>query len=281
MTDENNLSEELRSLLCQYFQTKIRLEIRNEYKLAEELGKFAADKGCDSLDFSDMSAIVPTLVRVLWDMVMERVVEPELGIPSNPPGDAGIKALRRTEYGKQLLQGLPIDRPNKYLDHLKSRVPDIDPQIIVYVRESLRSYNLGCYFASSVMLGVASERLFELLIDAYADAIQDSTKQDRFRRKVAGKGISQQYQEFKKKLPDLVGSNGITAGDGPSTTRFRREFRHAVEITLDSIRSYRDYAAHPRDGEVPPHIIMCNLNAFPLFCQRLYQAIEWLGKNVV
>ena len=52
-------------------------------------------------------------------------------------------------------------------------------------------------------------------------------------------------------------------------------------VAFDILRSYRDYAAHPRDGEVPRHIIMCNLNAFPLFCQRVYQAIEWLGVNGV
>lgn len=253
--------EELRDFLRQYFQNRPSLTIDHNTNLLETLRKFAKENGleCPIQDTKECWKVRSKL----WDMVMERIIEPTWfeGSPYF------IDGFMLTEYGQELLKGLPIDRPNQYLDYLKSQVPNIDSQIVVYVRESLVSYNLGCYFAASVMLGVAAERLFELLIDA------------QFKRKTVGRGISQQYDEFKKKLSGLVGSNGITAGDGPSTTRFRQEFKHAVEITFDSIRSYRDYAAHPRNGTVPRHVIKGNLDAFPLFCQRLYQAIEWLNKN--
>ena len=274
MLDDNSKSENLRDFLRQYFQNRPSLDVCSDSDLLKTLRDFANESGveCPIRDYNECSRVMPRL----WDMVMERIIEPRWsgGLASH------ITGFGLTEYGQKLLEGLPIDRPNQYLDYLRSRVQNIDPQIIVYVRESLISYNRGCYFATTVMLGVASETLFELLIDAYAKTIQDQVKQESFRRKMERSGISQQYNEFKKKLPDLVGRNGITAGDRPSTTRFRQEFKHAIEITFDTLRSYRDYAAHPRDGEVPRHIIMCNLNAFPLFCQRLYQAIEWLKRKV-
>ena len=275
MLDEDNTSEELREFLCQYFRNRTRLEFNNTIKPFRELESFAEREGIDSFNFSDESTESMT-TAALWDMVMGQVIKPVFKLRTADPGICGF---RLTKYGEQLLQGLPIDRPNKYIDYLESQVPNIDSQIIAYVRESLHSYNLGCYFAASVMLGVAAERLFELLVDAYTNSIQNPNAQQQFRQRTANRGISQQYDEFKKKLPDLVGSNGITAEDGPSATRFRQEFKHAIGITFDLIRSYRDYAAHPRDGEVPRHIIKGNLDAFPLFCQRLYQAIEWLGGN--
>ena len=99
---------------------------------------------------------------------------------------------------------------------------------------------------------------------------------------VANSGISQQYDKFvKKKLSDLTGTSGITAADSSSTKRLRKNFEHAIKVTFDCIRSYRDYAAHPRDSVVPRHIIKGHLEAFPLFCQRVYEAIEWLHKNKI
>jgi len=136
-------------------------------------------------------------------------------------------------------------------------------------------------FFKTYLLGVAAEKLFELLISAYTNAIQSLNAKQKFQKMVAKSGISQQYDEFKKKIPDLTGKNGITASDPPSTKRLRENFKHAIEITFDSIRSYRDYAAHPRNGVVPRHIIKGHLEAFPLFCQRVYEAIEWLDKNKV
>ena len=259
MTNGNTSREEIRNFLCKYFQNSPRLDAdqsnqKNDFKKA----------GLESINFS-----YEEIMSELWDMVMERIIEPIW-----QGAYRGLNHFILTRYGKELLESLPIDCPNDYIDYLKSQVPKIDSQVIVYVRESLHSYNLQCYFAASVMLGVAAERLFELLMDAYTNAVQDPNAKRQFQQRTTGRGINQQYAEFKKKLPDLIGSNRLTA-------RFRDEFRHAIEITFDSIRSYRDYAAHPRNGVVPRHIIKGNLEAFPLFCSRLYQVIEFLRQNPV
>lgn len=154
------MPEALRDLLDRYFLQNKNLKIVDLDKpLLEKLQSFAKDEALE-VDIPQNKQILHT---ILWDMVMERVTQPtfdENRIYSN------ITGFQLTEYGEKLLQGLPIDRPNQYLDYLKSKVPTIqfDPQIIVYVRENLACYNLSCYFASSVMLGVAAEKLFELLI---------------------------------------------------------------------------------------------------------------------
>ena len=211
-------------------------------------------------------------------MVMERVIQPTFDEAMNNTS-LSITSFQLTEYGEKFLQGLPIDRPNQYLNHLKSEVPNIDQRILVYVRESLDCYNLGCYFASSVMLGVATETLFELLLDAYTKSkfLPTEKAQEQFKGKTEGKSISIQYDEFKKKLPDLTGKNGIEAADSTATRYLREDFKHAIEITFNCILSYRNYAAHPRsNGVVPRHIIMGHLNAFPPFCSHIYQAIDYL-----
>ena len=266
-----NETETLRDLLDHYFRHHQKLNILDIENSKKELQKFAGEQDVE-IDRINMST--EKIRSTLWDMVMERIIQPSI------IGAVGIDAFNLTEYGENFLQGLPIDRPNQYLDCLKSKVPNIDKRIPVYVRESLDCYNLGCYFASSVMLGVATETLFELLIDAYTKYIPDQNKQTQFKQKTEGKSIRFQYDEFKKKLPDLTGKNGIEADDSTATRYLREDFKHGIEITLKSILSYRNYAAHPRiNGVVPRHIIMGHLLAFPMFCSHIYQAINYLKQK--
>jgi hypothetical protein len=264
----------IRELLCKYFQSQSNLNVNNinVNNQKDDLEKFAHDQGLECPNFDDGKSM-SEFMSELWAMVMERIIEPVWGeifsnetVHQRPPY---IKGFRLTKYGRKLLEGLPIDRPDQYIDYLKDQVKTIDAQVIVYVRESLESYKLGCYFAASVMLGVASELIFESLIDTYTNAIPQNA-QAQFRKKTDGKSISIKYEEFKKKLPDIMGVKGLNGKEG---------FKHAIEVTLDTIRSYRNYAAHSHDGMVPRHIIMCNLNAFPIFCERLYNVIEWFKHN--
>ena len=202
---------------------------------------------------------------------MEGIIEPAWAEISNWYQITGFKL---TEYGSEFLEGPPIDRPSQYIDDLREQISNIDDQVVTYVRESLTAYNHGCYFSSTVMLGIASERLFEILLDAYINSISTPSAKSKFEKDIAGGTVSQQYDVFMKKLPDLTGKNSIIE------RRLRGDFKHAMEMTFNSIRSYRNYAAHPQiSGVVPRNIIRMNLVGFPLFCQYLYDAIECLKNN--
>jgi hypothetical protein len=54
----------------------------------------------------------------------------------------------------------PHDAEN-YLGRLRKHTPPLDAAALDYVEEALRAFNARCYLAASVMLGVASERVFE------------------------------------------------------------------------------------------------------------------------
>jgi len=270
MSNENEKTESLRDLLDCYFQQHKGIRIMDSVE--NVLQKFAEEQNIKVEKLRERQ-----IYQVLWDMVMERIIQPAF---TKHNQFAEITSFYLTEYGENFLQGLPIDRPNQYLDYLESEVANIDQRILVYVRESLDCYNLGCDFASSVMLGVATETLFELLLDAYTKFIPTPKAQTEFKKRTEGKTISKQYDEFKNKLPDLTGTNGIEAADATSTRYLREDFKHAIEVTFNCIRSYRNYAAHPRsNGVVPRHIIMGHLNAFPPFCSHIYQAIDYLKQK--
>lgn len=181
-----------------------------------------------------------------------------------------------TPYGVKCIQegvlGSLVHKPNQYIDYLKSHIPNMDPRIVIYLRESLEGFNRGLYFSSSVMLGVASETLFEIFIEAYTSAISNKNEQARFERKTKER-INAVHKEFiKRELPKLKGKDNFP---------YKGEFESAITITFDTIRSYRDFAAHPYDGDIPRDIVRNNLSAFLLFCQRMYRAIDWLKQNQV
>lgn len=266
------MEEELRDCLCKYMKQHSRLRLRSNAEAHHILSEFAKQLGTNipvSVDnFNEV-------LSELWDMAMERIVRPEWSEITRKD-HFGLNGFKLTEYGKAFLEGPPIDRPSQYIDFLTEQAPAIsgNDEIVNYVWESLTAYNHGCYFSSTVMLGVASERLFDILLDAYIDYIpshQTQVAQDRFKKAIDGRTISTQYEEFMKKLPDLTGSAGI------KPKHLARCFKQAIEVTFNSIRSYRNYSAHPRtNGVVPRDFIQIHLGCFPLFCQHFYNAIEWL-----
>lgn len=273
MTDEVSISETMRDLLERYLKDQ-NGRLKNDNGLFKRLEEFARQEGVDGFErFKENSTLTSEFGFVLWELVMSGVLTPlDKSIDSTSSVSVG-STFGLTPYGRELLEGIPIHRPNRYLDYLTSQAPRIDSRIVVYLRESLHACNRGLYFSSSVMLGVASETLFEVFIRTYTNAIRDTNEQKRFERKTKDRRISVIYDEFiSKGLPKLKGINNFP---------YKREFEHAVTITFDTIRSYRDYAAHPCDGDIPRDIVRDNLTAFFSFCLRMYRAIDWLQQNKI
>ncbi len=263
-------SEELRDLLDKYFQQIGDLNL-NGYTPHQALEQFAKDQGLTVNVIEDNHQIY----TILWDMVMQQIIQPTISSVSGASSPVIITGFHLTEWGEKALQGLPVDRPNQYLDHLKAEVPGIDTEILDYVRESLTCYNVGCYLASSVMLGAASEKLFTLLLEAYTDAIADVSKREKFRKSIDGVSVSRQYNEFEKKLPDLTGKNGALPKD------LKVDFDHYIQVIFILIRLYRNYAGHPGGKTIPRHIVLADLNIFPPYCRHLYKVMEWFHNNPI
>lgn len=179
------MEEELRDLLCKYFRGKHKLSVYYTGSAGNSLAAFGHQLGTKvPIQAYDYGVVLSEV----WNMTMERIVQPEWSAGST--GRYVISGFKLTEYGATFLEGPPIDHPSQYIEHLRERVANIDDEVITYVRESLTAYNHGCYFASTVMLGIASERLFEILLDAYTDFIPTQNAQTQFKRKITGRGIS-------------------------------------------------------------------------------------------
>jgi hypothetical protein len=128
--------------------------------------------------------------------------------------------------GVRVVEGGPWEprEPEGYLRRLRRQVPELDPLALRYVEEALRAFNAHCYLATSVMLGVASEAVFNRLAAAFVTASEGSAA----------------------KLEKLI--------DDPSMTYFARfvELRKRLDPIRDSLPNGLGDVLTPRLSRGPP-----------------------------
>jgi hypothetical protein len=203
---------------------------------------------------------------IFWDLIIEGVIRPGLGQGS---GNSDLPYFHVTDYGKEQVRhgtGSPHD-PDGYLSRLRADLTALDPVIMTYMNECLRTFRIGCLLSSAVMLGCASEKALLLLLDAYAIALPPA-KETKFRKKIEGKFIKTQYEEFIKMLQGHL----------------RAQLPHELDDGLanillgvfEMIRAERNDAGHPT-GQIPSReLAFANISVFPGYLKRIYDLMAWL-----
>ncbi|MFA6521587.1 MAG: hypothetical protein WCT53_04345 [Candidatus Gracilibacteria bacterium] len=159
---------------------------------------------------------------------------------------------------------LPYD-PEGYLKALKSKVPTIDDITLTYISEAVTAYHRRQLLSATITIGVASENLMLLLIEAYTNWIQDATRKAKFHKKVEGRFISTQYKEFKKEfildlktLPNELQSDWETYLDG----------------IFNFVRLNRNDAGHPTGKQFDAKVVYANLQVFAEYAQFISKLIQ-------
>lgn len=206
------------------------------------------------------------VIEIVWNLIAEGIIHPGADAANDWP------RYRITEHGQQVLKDLassPFD-PDGYLSRVSVFSPRVDDVIITYLTESLRTFRIGCYLASTVTLGCASEKAVLLLIDATADALP-SPMGDNFRKKVEPLMMRRKFEEFHKMLI------GRVRGQLP------KELDDLLDVQLngifDIIRNHRNAAGHPSGTVITQADAHANLYVFPTFLQKVYAVIGWLQTN--
>ena len=103
-------------------------------------------------------------LEVFWELFRQGIIT--LGMNN---ANREFPFCRLSRLGKRL-----VDNQDTYYFHdvstyselLQKQIPSIHPVTLLYLKEALQSFRSGCILSSSVMLGVAAEHTFELLLDA-------------------------------------------------------------------------------------------------------------------
>jgi hypothetical protein len=211
---------------------------------------------------SDHEIFAFLALDVFWELFLEGVVAPGFNA-SNP----NLPFFHVTQYGRIVLQTgeyQPHDREG-YLARLTHGVSVPDATVMAYLEEGLETFARGTLVASMVMLGVAAERVFDLLCTSMAPALVDKSEAATFRKLLDRFAMKPKVDWVHDKLCTIQESR-------PRPDGFPENATLAVTAIYDLIRSQRNDLGHPRD--LPPRLSREEIHTNLLIFPRYYETAE-------
>jgi len=184
----------------------------------------------------------------------------------------GFPCITVTEYGKRCLEAenlMPFDSDG-YIEKLKLMVPSIDSITLKYMGESINAFNRHAPISATIALGIASEQLILVLIEAYIEALSSDKKKKKLSEKIKNRFIETQYTEFKKSFE----SHKVNMDK-----KIIRDIDVCLDGTFRFIKMMRNEQGHPTDIEADKDTVDVDLQHFPHCIRRIYNLVGWLRKN--
>ncbi|MCA9758836.1 MAG: hypothetical protein KDA27_23785 [Candidatus Eisenbacteria bacterium] len=218
----------------------------------EHLVEWVGPRTAGILDFA--------IHQAFWQLFLEGIVAPGFNAYNEK-----FPWFHVTDYGKKVLagSGAPVHDPDGYLARLDSRISTLDPTVRCYLAESLSTFSRGSIVSSAVMLGIAAERVFDLLCESIDSAIASPKEKAKFQ------GICLRFQ-MKPKLDFVVAKFQSATVRGLSG--FPDNAHIAVLALYDFLRTQRNELGHPQT--LPPRLdreeMFANLQVFA----RYYETVD-------
>jgi len=162
----------------------------------------------------------------------------------------------------------------RFPERIREKIPNCDPVIVRFVEEAIICYKSGALLATAFMLGAASEKAINLLIECYADAIADRGNRDKFRSRINGRTISARYEEFKKSYAGCKSrpTDGVLAQDLDAV----------IGGTFQFCRITRNEVGHPQIvPDLDRGVLLANLGQFVTYVERIYGLMVHFQKTGV
>ena len=158
-----------------------------------------------------------------------------------------------------------------YLKALAKKVPDASPAVLQYAREALISFRNGCYLASAVMLGVASEAAFLEMAGSLGNLLQDD-EEKRFREVIRSQkqNYLTKFAEFRKRIEAHKSQLPAELADNMALT---------MDAVLDLLRVYRNESGHPTGKQIGWDDAFTTLHMFPSLLKKLYDLKAFLEQQ--
>lgn len=196
------------------------------------------------------------VIRALWELIIQGFL-----VPNNASsGTQGWPFVSFTDYGEKMILA---DRPTPYdpTMYLAQFVEGLtDPIVNFYVEEALGCFRTNCQTACALMLGVASERLFDLLLDSFLGALASQRERDDLQKKTDSKSITSRYRELRKRLDPKKGQLPQPLCENLDT---------CLVSILNIIRQQRNDAGHPTGRVVTRDEAYALLHVFPHYHNQM------------
>jgi hypothetical protein len=188
------------------------------------------------------------------------------------------KQLRRMQSGVEggeLVPGqeLPFEI-ERFPEAIRERAADCEPVIIAFVEEAIRSFKAEAYLGTAFMLGAASERAVNTLIEVYADSMQNPKNKEKFLSRINGRMISRKYEEFERSYAGCQNK--------PTDAVLSQDLDVIIGNIFQFARITRNEIGHP---EIVPDldkgVLLANLGNFVNYIGRIYGLMKHFRDNGV
>jgi hypothetical protein len=159
-------------------------------------------------------------------------------------------------------QALPFEI-DRFPDTIRDRVPECDPVIIAFVAEGIRCLRADALLGAAFMLGAASEKAVNLLIQSYADAINDPGKKEKFLSRVNNRMVSMKWDEFIRSYK--------SCGSKPAEGILAQDLETVIGSMFQFCRVTRNEVGHPQIvPDLDRGVLLANLGHFVTYIERIY-----------
>jgi hypothetical protein len=220
-------------------------------------GAYPADSALDNAD-ADL------FLEVFWDLFRDGVIT--LGLNDS---NKEFPFFRVTARGRNLLGGggeYFLYDVSGFEKQIKAEIPDIDPTTLLYLKEALQAFRSGCILASTVMLGVATEHTFLLLLETID---QNEAHSATFASIAKERGILRKINRFK----NIIEQNKKTV-----PRDLLEDFDTHFLGIQSLIRGFRNESGHPSGKVIEREQAFVNLQLFVSFGRKVYQFIKHYNK---
>lgn len=199
-------------------------------------------------------------LEVFWGLFREGIIT--LGLDAANPE---FPFFHVSELGKKIIMGQKpyfFHDVASYTSLITAQVPQIDPVTLIYLQEAMNAFRSGCMLSSSVMLGVATEHTFLLLmekINQHPTHLQTYAAVDRQR------SILPKVNTFKSILD--------------TQTNLTRDIKEDLDThftgILSVIRNFRNQSGHPSGIIIGREQVYVLLHLFVPYCKKMYQLMAF------
>jgi hypothetical protein len=198
---------------------------------------------------------------VFWDLFRQGIIT--LGLND---ANRQFPFIRPTQLGKRIAAGHSayfFHDVSSYERAIRAEIPSISETTLLYLKEAMQAFRAGCILSTTVMLGVAAEHTFMLLLEE----IEASTKYEKtyaavFRERT----VLQKINKFKNILDQH-------AKDLPSDIKEDLDTHFAGILSV--IRTFRNQAGHPTGKILEREQAFVLLQLFIPYCKKLYQLTKY------
>jgi hypothetical protein len=196
-------------------------------------------------------------LEVFWGLFREGVIT--LGMNDS---NREFPFFRVSAFGQQILANQAayfFHDVSGYEAMIRKEVPQIDAVTLVYLKEAMQAFRAGALLASSVMLGVATEHTFLLMLET---AVANATWGTKFNKANNERMILTKVTKFKDVLDGNLAS---------LTPQIREDLDTHFAGVLSIIRNFRNQSGHPSGHIISREQCYVLLQLFVPYAKKMYQ----------